>query len=83
MKLSEEGERKTRNRTLIQMGELLCLTPLPSLCGIELGDDIKNDFPDNAALLLGLLTHFTEQLSDNIPENELIRLKNKGLGLLK
>jgi hypothetical protein len=56
---------------------------LPSLCGIEPGDDIKNDFSDNAALLLGLLNHFAEQLPDSISENELIRLKNKGLSLLK
>ncbi|MDR0428225.1 MAG: hypothetical protein LBH12_06435 [Dysgonamonadaceae bacterium] len=65
------------------MGELLCLTPLPSLCGIELGDDIKNDCPDNAALLLGILVHLAEQLPRSVSENELARFKNKGIILLK
>lgn len=41
MKKHDNKERKTRTRTLIQLGGLLDLTPLLTICGINLGDDLQ------------------------------------------
>jgi hypothetical protein len=68
---------------MLQLGELLCLTPLPSLCGIGLGDDLRSDYPDNAALLLGILVEAVEKLPPSLSENDLVRLKNRGMKTLK
>jgi hypothetical protein len=68
---------------MLQLGELLCLTPLPSLCGIGLGDDLRSDYPDNAALLLGILLEAAEKLPPSLSEHDLDRFKNRGRKSLK
>jgi hypothetical protein len=80
-KRSENNYRKRRTRTLIQMGGLLELTPLPAFCNINIGDDLQRDKPDNAATLLGILTKFADQLSENNEDME--KFKNVGIKLMK
>ena len=53
----ESSTRKARTRTLIQMGGLLELTPLPALCEIQLGDDLQGEHQSKAALLLGIFAY--------------------------
>lgn len=53
-------QRKMRTRTLIQLGGLLNISPLLSICGIELGDDLQLEYPDKAAILLGILINATK-----------------------
>jgi hypothetical protein len=83
MKRFERGDRKARTRTLIQVGELLFRTPLPSLCGIEQGGDLLPDYPDNAAILLGILTELTRQLPASFSSEELAKVKSIGDKIMK
>jgi len=57
-------DRRSRTRTLIQMGGLLNMIGLPQLCGIHEGDDLQTDplNHDKAATLLGMLVHLNEKL---------------------
>ncbi len=57
-------DRRSRTRTLIQMGGLLNMIGLPQLCGIHEGDDLQKDplNHDKAAILLGMLVHLNEKL---------------------
>jgi hypothetical protein len=64
LKRSESDFRKKRTRTLIQMGGLLELTPLPAICSINIGDDLQIDKPNNAATLLGILADCANQFPD-------------------
>lgn len=59
-------QRKARTRTLIQLGGILNMVGLPSLCGINEGDDLQFDLEnqDKAATLLGMLAHLNEKLLD-------------------
>jgi hypothetical protein len=43
----------------------------------------RNDYPDSAALLLGMLSELSEKLPHNLSENDLSRLKSKGAKTLK
>lgn len=83
MKKHDTKERKARTRTLIQLGGLLDLTPLLTICGIELGDDLQIDHPDKAATLLGILITSANQLPENISDDDLASLKNIGVKYLK
>jgi hypothetical protein len=83
MKKQENSQRKARTRTLIQMGGLLDLTPLPSICGINLGDDLQLDHPDKSATLLGILLHLCEKIPESISGDDLENFKTKGINFLK
>jgi hypothetical protein len=83
LKRSENDFRKKRTRTLIQMGGLLELTPLPAICDINIGDDLQIDKPNNAAILLGMLADFANQIPDSIPSENLQKFANIGKSLLK
>lgn len=83
MKKSENKKRKLRTRTLIQLGGLLDLTPLISICGIELGDDLQIEHQDKAAILLGILITAATQLPDTISDEELSQFKRLGASFLK
>jgi hypothetical protein len=60
----DNTDRRSRTRTLIQMGGLLNMIGLPQLCGITDGDDLQKDLynQDKAATLLGMLVHLNEKL---------------------
>jgi hypothetical protein len=83
LKKQNNKQRKARTRTLIQIGGLIDLTPLPSVCSITLGDDLQLDHPDKAAVLLGILADVADKLLENISENDLEVFKQKGIRLLK
>jgi hypothetical protein len=74
--------RNFRTRTLIQLGGLLDLTPLLSICRIELGDDLQLVHRDKAASLLGILVTTLNQLPDDIEAEDLEKFKIVGLKLL-
>ena len=74
--------RKARTRTLIQMGGLLELTSLPSLCEIQLGDDLQGEHQSKAALFLGTLAKYAEHLPEKISDNEKQELETLGLTLM-
>lgn len=78
----ESRTRKARTRTLIQMGGLLELTPLPALCEIQLGDDLQGEHQSKAALFLGTLAKYAEHLPEKISDNEKQELETLGLTLL-
>ena len=78
----ESRTRKARTRTLIQMGGLLELTPLPSLCEIQLGDDLQGEHQSKAALLLGIFAKYSEFLPEKLSDDEKQELETLGLTLL-
>ena len=83
IKKNDNKRRKLRTRTLIQLGGLLDLTPLLSICGIELGDDLQIEHQDKAAILLGILITAATQLPDTICDEELSQFKQLGAIVLK
>ena len=83
MKKQESSKRKARTRTLIQLGELLNLTPLLAICNIELGEDLQLDHPDKSATLLGILSHFCDKLPKHPSAQDLAEFKSTGKNLLK
>jgi len=83
LKKQENKQRKARTRTLIQLGGLLDITPLPSICEINLGDDLQLEYLDKAATLLGILVTAANQLPDTVCENVLAQFKNIGIKFLK
>lgn len=78
----ESRTRKARTRTLIQMGGLLELTPLPALCEIQLGDDLQGEHQSKAALLLGIFAKYSEFLPERLSDDEKQELETLGLTLL-
>jgi hypothetical protein len=82
-KHQKNNERKARTRTLIQMGGLLDLTPLPSICDVNLGDDLQLDHPDKSATLLGLLLYISEQIPETILADDLAKFRKIGINYLK
>jgi hypothetical protein len=76
------GNRNARTRTLIQLGGLLDLTPLLSICGIELGDDLQIDHREKAAALLGILATVMNQFSEDICSEDLEMFREIGFKLL-
>ena len=83
MKKHKNSQRKARTRTLIQLGGLLEITPLLSICGIEPGHDLQREYFDNAATLLGIIVNSVNQLSENLCEDDLSKFKNLGAKFLK
>ena len=83
MKKQKNNMRKARTRTLIQIGGLVDITPLLSICGIKLGDDSRLDFPDKAAALLGILVNSVNQIPENISDDDLMKFRNTGVKFLK
>ena len=83
LKKQNNNQRKARTRTLIQLGGLLDLTSLPSICGIELGHDLQLEYPDEAATLLGILVTAVNQIPENICDEKLESFKNIGIKVLK
>lgn len=83
LKKKENSQRRTRTRTLIQLGGLLNLTPLLSICGIELGDDLQLEHPDKAAMLLGLLNHLSDKMPEQLSDEDLEKFKEIGINLMK
>jgi hypothetical protein len=83
LKSQNNQERKARTRTLIQMGGLLNLTPMPSACDIELGDDLQLDYPDNAAVLLGMLTDFANKIPDFLSDEDRGKFRKIGVNIMK
>ena len=83
MKKQENSKRKARTRTLIQLGGLLDLTPLLSICNIELGEDLQLDYPDKSATLLGILITFCNKLPKHFTDQDLVDFKSIGENLLK
>ena len=82
IKKNDNKLRKARTRTLIQLGGLLELTSLPTICNIKLGDDLQLKYPDNAATILGILLHISEKIPATITKIQLEEFKNKGYKLL-
>ena len=82
MKKLENSKRKARTRTLIQMGGLLDITSLPSICGIKLGDDLQLEYKEKAAVLLGILAKCAESLPDTLSDAEIREFKTYGNLLL-
>ena len=83
MKKQKNSKRKARTRTLIQLGGLLDLTPLLSICNIELGEDLQLDYPDKSATLLGILITFCNKLPKHFTDQDLVDFKSIGENLLK
>ena len=81
LKTYDKHERKSRTRTLIQLGGLLNISPLLSLCEIELGDDLQISHQDKADTLLGLLSTICDNLPETINGSELDHFKNLGYAL--
>lgn len=85
LKAASKSQRKARTRTLIQLGGLLNMLNLPSICGINTGDDLQTDFEasDKAAILLGMLVHLEDSLPPNISDQVIDRFKQKGIRVIK
>lgn len=83
LKKREINQRRARTRTLIQLGGLLNLTPLLSICGIELGDDLQLEYSDKAAILLGMLSCLSQHLPEEISSDLLTHYRRVGIRLLK
>jgi hypothetical protein len=83
IKHQQNSERKARTRTLIQMGGLLEITSLPSICNINLGDDLQLDYPEKSATLLGLLLYLSEQISETISFDNFEKFRKIGVNYLK
>ena len=83
MKMQKNNQRKARTRTLIQLGGLIEITPLLSICGIELGHDLQREHFDSAATLLGIIVNSVNSLPENLSDEDLMKLKNIGVRFLK
>ena len=83
LKKTENRQRKARTRTLIQLGGLLDLTPLPSICDIKPGDDLQLEHPDKAATLLGILSELSQHLPEEISPDLLEHYRGVGVKRLK
>ena len=81
LKIKNNAERKSRTRTLIQLGGILSLTPLLNICDIHLGDDLQLSYQDKADVLLGILSSLLEHLSDNLSISDLEHFKHIGKSL--
>ena len=78
----KEQLRKARTRTLIQLGGLLELTALPSICNINLGDNLQDEMRTKAALLLGILAKLQDTLPEEFSETEINEMRLIGNTLL-
>ncbi len=85
LKTARRSHRKARTRILIQLGGLLNMLSLPSICGINQGDDLQTDFEasDKAAVLLGMLVHLEDSLPPTISDQVIKKFKQKGIRVIK
>ena len=81
LKIKNKSERKSRTRTLIQLGGILSLTPLLDICDIHLGDDLQLSHQDNADLLLGILSSLLDKLPDSLSNIDLDNFKHLGTSI--
>ncbi len=67
----ENNFRKSRTRTLIQLGGLMQKSGLAEHCNIELGDDLQGDIEglEKAELILGFLIDALQNASENDSES--------------
>jgi len=79
----ENDYRRSRTRTLIQLGGMVSLSGLASLIDIQEGDDLQFDIEskDKAAILLGGLSELVMML-ESYPELKEKWLQ-KGINILK
>lgn len=79
IKDKKKTERMSRTRTLIQLGGLLSLTPIPQRFDLQLGDDLQLDLDkkDQSLMLLGLLITVSEQLPQAFSDEKKLELKLK------
>ena len=84
-KLTDKSVRRARTRTLIQIGALVKMVGLFSVCGIEEGMDLQLNIEhqDKAAILLGVLLQAYEALPDKPSVEQLDRWKNQGIQKFK
>ena len=78
LKIKNKSERKSRTRTLIQLGGILSLTPLLDICDIHLGDDLQISHQDKADILLGILSFLLENFPNDISSSDLTHFQNFG-----
>ncbi|MDQ5883797.1 MAG: hypothetical protein QG556_134 [Pseudomonadota bacterium] len=85
LKITNESLRKARTRNLIQLGDLLNMLNLPSICGINEGEDLQTDFEasDKAAVLLGMLAHLEDSLPTALSDQVIAKFKQKGIRVIK
>lgn len=85
LKIKNNSLRKARTRNLIQMGGLINMLNLPSICGINEGEDLQTDFEtsDKAAVLLGMLAHLEDSLPLTLSEQVISQFKQKGIRVIK
>lgn len=85
LKKASTSYRRARTRTLIQMGALLNLTDLPTLLGIEEGDDLQHDIHtmDKAAMLLGMILSLREHIPSTFSRQDLEFFKKIGIRHMK
>ena len=85
LQATNKSLRKARTRTLIQMGGLINMLNLPSICGINEGEDLQTDFEnsDKAAVLLGMLAHLEDSLPPALSEQAIAQFKQKGIRVIK
>ena len=81
-KRKKEQMRKSRTRTLIQLGGLLELTALPTICEINLGDDLQDEMRTKAALLLGILIKCANNLPEEFSETQINEMRIIGNTIL-
>ena len=85
LKKNDNRDRKSRTRTLIQVGGLLNITPLLDHAEITLGDDLEStpENKDKAAILLGLFQHLTQSLPPQLTQQQTEDFKQHGIALMK
>ena len=85
LQATSKSLRKARTRTLIQMGGLINMLNLPSICGINEGEDLQTDFEasDKAAVLLGMLAHLEDSLPPTLSDQVIAQFKQKGIRVIK
>ena len=85
LKLNSQSNRKARTRLLIQMGGLVNMINLPSICGINEGDDLQLNLEnsDKAAVLLGMLAHLEDSLPHTLSDQVIASFKQKGIRVIK
>ena len=77
--------RKAKTRQLIQIGGLVNMINLPSICGINEGDDLQLNLEnsDKAAVLLGMLAHLEDSLPPTLSDQVISQFKQIGIRVIK
>ena len=77
--------RRARTRTLIQVGGLVSLSGLLSICHIEEGEDLQADIEsrDKAATLLGIFLEAVEKIPNPPQAHQVECWREAGIRALK